>query len=1374
MIGAAFAADTDVPTSDAKNATTTLMPEDLGPNLMKPKGTWTRLGRGVRRQGDTFLCDNGTDANAQRGFRQYVRLDQIKPEPIIVTAWSKAEEVTGNPNRHYAIYLDIRFTDGSRLPGQFQPFSVGTHDWERRDLLLTPEKPIEGMDVVLLLRHHAGKAWFRLPELRVVRKSDETIRREIVGQMEQVKKLAAGNQTIAVLGFADKGPSIELAVLRTALAEGLSSELAQAQGVYVVERMQVEDFLRESSLKASGLIDDAARQRAGQALAAQFLLSGTFQAVGSTITVEATLHATGIAKPHSQWKEAFPTEELFEFQQRLARNVLEAVGIKSPQRRAPPKPQPKTLPTVAVLVLKNLSPSPRLEPMENGFADSLQANLGALKQVRLVERERLRAVLKEQKLTLSGLVDPATAIRVGRLLNADRLIYGSFVELGDNLRFDVRLADTKTACVLWSESVVGKTEQFASSLETLALRLAADLAVDAPPEAADLVKATTPTRRLEAALHVASGENLLYAGKYTDAAASFGRALVVEPDNSRALVGRLRSWLSLKEYAKVIDAGRQAITDGRVPKPFYLMNEFLSCFYIAHIDMNMKETYRALCREIKARTPNAHFLKQMERDVGFSDFLTADSIMLEEALRTARASGNRTRYMTALGQLDDYYYYNLTDRSSTPASRERMQRDPAYAKKVAETTRRTAIRADELRQEIVRAAKGSSDERWHSWVNNMIERASPTWLDERGDFQDLLTYAEQEQRLLDIKDAVASAPNVGFKVYSRLADMRMRRNNPEDAIAAYRLAHDSLTVSLDEGPSHRDTMPPDTWDQQSYPRRSDLDHRITMLHWIAWLHHKELKHLEAAALAYRQILEDHGYATFKTAGAVRGLKECGRELPPLPRPAALVWGGGDRAYLAYSDLLKSQGFRVDRAAIQHITGGNLAPYTLLIMVRQGMKTYVPNDFLAVRGFVASGGSLLVVVSPGWEPSQPANVNPLLSMFGMQADSEMIYWADSTQITRHPITEGLAPTMAKCAVALKTAPEASLIRSGDKTLLAAAGYRKGRVVVASFGQWFLPDTRLDPNKYYPRLGYEYFGVPNNKRPLETAPRLQLPLLKRVLTWLIEPHVQNNSLTAERKPYADALYQAMLTESGAAPREQLARDMERLIAVAAPGIWKEEALWAAGEASLQLTLDVRQDDDEPYHHVDIAASPEPASEYFQRLIDQFPDSPLRPYAQWRLAECQFCNRILQAQGDNVHAPDLQGAVAWYQKVRAEEGSYAWAWTQLRLGMLFYRAGEYAEAERHFRAVAERMGAGAEKTMAVLSVATCNDALGKPDEAARWYKTAYGMPNVRWASGLPYFAWGPPAKDGFLWGPTRATSKAMRDKIDEKRPHPSKSEP
>jgi hypothetical protein len=55
-------------------------------------------------------------------------------------------------------------------------------------------------------------------------------------------------------------------------------------------------------------------------------------------------------------------------------------------------------------------------------------------RVAVVERKRLAEVLAEQKLQASGLVDAATAVRVGRLLGADLILTGTLIEEGAALR----------------------------------------------------------------------------------------------------------------------------------------------------------------------------------------------------------------------------------------------------------------------------------------------------------------------------------------------------------------------------------------------------------------------------------------------------------------------------------------------------------------------------------------------------------------------------------------------------------------------------------------------------------------------------------------------------------------------------------------------------------------------------------------------------------------------------------------------------------------------------------------------------------------------------------------------------------------------------
>ncbi|MHC4583556.1 MAG: hypothetical protein ACYS3N_03460, partial [Planctomycetota bacterium] len=141
---------------------------DAGRNLLKTNA-WRPWQKGFERQGNIFICDNGNDAQVQRGISQTVTLNQRKPEPIIATAWSKAESIAGSRNSDYSLYLDLVYSDGSSLWGQTDSYNVGTGDWEKAEVTVFPEKPVKSVSFHMLLRRHKGKAYFRSPEFRIIR-----------------------------------------------------------------------------------------------------------------------------------------------------------------------------------------------------------------------------------------------------------------------------------------------------------------------------------------------------------------------------------------------------------------------------------------------------------------------------------------------------------------------------------------------------------------------------------------------------------------------------------------------------------------------------------------------------------------------------------------------------------------------------------------------------------------------------------------------------------------------------------------------------------------------------------------------------------------------------------------------------------------------------------------------------------------------------------------------------------------------------------------------------------------------------------------------------------------------------------------------------
>lgn len=83
---------------------------------------------------------------------------------------------------------------------------------------------------------------------------------------------------------------------------------------------------------------------------------------------------------------------------------------------------------VAVLYFQNRTGQPSLDPLQKGIALMLITDLAEVERLQVVERVRLQALLEELGLGTSGLVEPGSAPRVGKLLRARWLVGGEIRE----------------------------------------------------------------------------------------------------------------------------------------------------------------------------------------------------------------------------------------------------------------------------------------------------------------------------------------------------------------------------------------------------------------------------------------------------------------------------------------------------------------------------------------------------------------------------------------------------------------------------------------------------------------------------------------------------------------------------------------------------------------------------------------------------------------------------------------------------------------------------------------------------------------------------------------------------------------------------------
>jgi len=82
-------------------------------------------------------------------------------------------------------------------------------------------------------------------------------------------------------------------------------------------------------------------------------------------------------------------------------------------------------------------------------AEELSASLAeGGKGLDVVDRTNLRVTLQENKLAATGVIDPATARKLGQLAGVDSLITGTLTPFGDSVRVAVKVLDAATARII--------------------------------------------------------------------------------------------------------------------------------------------------------------------------------------------------------------------------------------------------------------------------------------------------------------------------------------------------------------------------------------------------------------------------------------------------------------------------------------------------------------------------------------------------------------------------------------------------------------------------------------------------------------------------------------------------------------------------------------------------------------------------------------------------------------------------------------------------------------------------------------------------------------------------------------------------------------
>jgi TolB-like protein len=122
--------------------------------------------------------------------------------------------------------------------------------------------------------------------------------------------------------------------------------------------------------------------------------------------------------------------------------------------------------TVAIGDFNNQSEEFYLDAWEKSIPEYLKSDMGRSDKVVLVERRQIESVLREQALTMSGLVDSSTAQKVGNLVGAQFVVSGTINKSGEWTRIDTRIIRVSTGHIK-SETVRATDEDHLNEMVEL-------------------------------------------------------------------------------------------------------------------------------------------------------------------------------------------------------------------------------------------------------------------------------------------------------------------------------------------------------------------------------------------------------------------------------------------------------------------------------------------------------------------------------------------------------------------------------------------------------------------------------------------------------------------------------------------------------------------------------------------------------------------------------------------------------------------------------------------------------------------------------------------------------------------------------------------
>jgi eukaryotic-like serine/threonine-protein kinase len=216
--------------------------------------------------------------------------------------------------------------------------------------------------------------------------------------------------------------------------------------------------------------------------------------------------------------------------------------------------------SLAILPFRNASGDRAMDWLGPSLAEMLRSDVGQSASLRTVSPDRVHQILKDLRLPPNSEFDPGTLGRLAEFTNAQTLVWGQYLKVGDQIRIDATVQDRKRQRTIPVKAQAPSEKELLQAIAQLAQSIQQNLSLSSDLLKELRAKSFQPSSgSIQALRHYNEGLQSRRQGKNLDAARSFEAAIREDPEFALAYSKLGQTYADLGYDDKAEQFSRKAV-----------------------------------------------------------------------------------------------------------------------------------------------------------------------------------------------------------------------------------------------------------------------------------------------------------------------------------------------------------------------------------------------------------------------------------------------------------------------------------------------------------------------------------------------------------------------------------------------------------------------------------------------------------------------------------------------------------------------------------------------------------------------------------------------------------------------------------------------